>query len=314
MLQTVVSTALPVQERLAIRKHRLTPASGDTAGLPRLCVVTGTHGDELEGQYVCYALQQRIQAAPEHLTGIVDIYPALNPLGIDTISRGIPMFDLDMNRIFPGTSNGPAVEYLASELMKDLHGASCAVDLHASNIFLREVPQVRLNENNADRLLPFARLLNTDFIWVHANATVLESTLAYSLNAAGVPTLVVEMGIGLRLTPSYGGQLTDGLLALMARLGIWSGEIPEIRVPAESSDGEVVLLSAEVPGMFLPAVPHGVQVQRGQLIGEIVDVLRGQPVQQITAPADGWLFTLREYPACYAGSVVARLMLGGAVF
>ena len=55
-------------------------------------------------------------------------------------------------------------------------------------------------------------------------------------------------------------------------------------------------------------------MQRGQLIGEIVDVLRGQPVQQITAPADGWLFTLREYPACYAGSVVARLMLGGAVF
>ena len=105
--------------------------------------------------------------------------------------------------------------------MNDLHVASCAVDLHASNIFLREVPQVRLNENNADRLLPFARLLNTDFIWVHANATVLESTLAYSLNAAGVPTLVVEMGIGLRLTPSYGGQLTDGLLALMARLGIW---------------------------------------------------------------------------------------------
>ena len=101
MLQTVVSVALPVQERLTIRKKRLAPASADLAGLPRLCVVTGTHGDELEGQYVCYALQRRIQAAPEHLTGIVDIYPALNPLGLDTITRGMPMFDLDMNRIFP---------------------------------------------------------------------------------------------------------------------------------------------------------------------------------------------------------------------
>ncbi len=312
MLQTVVSVALPVQERLTIRKKRLAPASADLAGLPRLCVVTGTHGDELEGQYVCYALQRRIQAAPEHLTGIVDIYPALNPLGLDTITRGMPMFDLDMNRIFPGAPGGPAAEFIASELMDDLRGASCAVDLHASNIFLREVPQVRLNENNADRLMPFARLLNTDFIWVHPNATVLESTLAYSLNTAGVPALVVEMGTGLRLTPACGEQVADGLLALMARLDIWSGEVPVGRVPVESTDGEVILLNAEVPGMFLPTVPHGAQLERGDLIGEIVDVLRGTPVQQIIAPAAGWLFTLREYPSCYAGSVTARMMLGGA--
>ncbi len=314
LLQTVVSAALPVHERLTIRKNRLAPPTGDTVGLPRLCVITGTHGDELEGQYVCYELQRRIHAQPEALTGIVDIYPATNPLGMDTIRRGIPMFDLDMNRIFPGSEDGPAAEYLAARLMADLQGAACAVDIHASNIFLREIPQVRLGENNAGRLLPLARLLNTDFIWVHASATVLESTLAYSLNAAGVPALAVEMGISLRLTPAYGDQLTDGLFALMAQLGIWSGKTPPVRTPTESTDGEVALISAERPGMFIPAVPHGAEVQRGQLIGEIVDPLRGEAVQRVTAPGNGWLFTLREYPACYAGSVLARILLGGAVF
>lgn len=318
MLQTVVSAALPVQERLAIRKHRLIPegcdgSAGQLAALPRLCVVTGIHGDELEGQYVCYALQQRIAAAPGALTGIVDIYPALNPLGMDTISRGIPGFDLDMNGIFPGSPEGSAAECIASELMRDLRGAACVVDLHASDIFLREAPQVRLHENTADRLLPLARLLNTDFIWVYPNSTVLESTLSYSLNALGTPALVVEMGIGLRLTPAYGEQLTDGLLALMARLGIWAGEVPPIRRPLESADGEVALVTAEAPGIFLPAVPHGAMVERGQRIGELVDVLRGKPVQQVLAPAAGWLFSLREYPSCYAGSLLARLLLGGDV-
>lgn len=314
MLQTVVSAALPVHERLSIRKNRIFPATGDQAGLPRLCIVTGTHGDELEGQYVCYELQRRIHEHVEHLTGIVDFYPAANPLGLDTISRGIPMFDLDMNRIFPGSEDGPAAEYIAHELMRDLRGAACVVDIHASNIFLREVPQVRLGENTADRLLPFARLLNTDFIWIHAGATVLESTLAHSLNAVGVPALVVEMGIGLRLTPACGNQLADGLLALMARLGIWSGEVPVGRPPVESPDGEVALLSAERPGMFIPAATLGAKVGRGELIGEIVDPLRGEVVQRVTAPGSGWLFTLREYPACYAGSMLARILLGGAAF
>ena len=69
----------------------------------------------------------------------------------------------------------------------DLQGADAVIDIHASNIYLRELPQVRVNINMAERLVPMARRLNMDFIWVHAAATVLESTLAYSLNALDTP-------------------------------------------------------------------------------------------------------------------------------
>ena len=89
------------------------------------------------------------------------------------------------------------------------------IDIHASNIFLREIPQVRINENNKDTLMNYAKLLNTDFIWVHGSATVLEATLAYSLNSINVPTLVVEMGVGMRITEKYCNQLvyTGSLIA-----------------------------------------------------------------------------------------------------
>ena len=50
--------------------------------------------------------------------------------------------------------------------------------------------------------MPFVKLLNLDFIWVHEAATVLQSTIAHSLNSLGTPTLVVEMGIGMRITQS----------------------------------------------------------------------------------------------------------------
>ena len=100
MIETVVSMELPVDEHLRIQKNRIMPVH-PTGKEKRFAVVTGTHGDELEGQFVCYELQRRLKSMPEQLKGIVDIYPALNPLGIDSITRGIPMFDLDMNRIFP---------------------------------------------------------------------------------------------------------------------------------------------------------------------------------------------------------------------
>lgn len=68
-----------------------------------MTIVTPTHGDELEGQFVCYEALRRIRENMDCLKGIVDVFPALNPLGIDSITRGIPQFDLDMNRIFPGS-------------------------------------------------------------------------------------------------------------------------------------------------------------------------------------------------------------------
>lgn len=146
MIQEVVSVGLPVDERWKIIKNRFEPAEGAHSGMKRICVITGTHGDELEGQYVCYELARRINAHPELLHGIVDIYPALNPLGIDSITRSVPMFDLDMNRIFPGTNTGATTEYVAAQIMQDMASADMTIDIHASNIFLRETPQVRVNE------------------------------------------------------------------------------------------------------------------------------------------------------------------------
>ena len=42
--------------------------------------------------------------------------------------------------------------------------------------------------------LPYAKLLNLDFVWVHPSATVQNATLAHALNTNGVPTVAVEMG------------------------------------------------------------------------------------------------------------------------
>ena len=308
MIETVVSVGYPVDETLHIKKNRLTPERGLSGGEKRISIVTGTHGDELEGQYVCYELQRRIREHPECLAGIVDVYPALNPLGIDSITRGIPAFDLDMNRIFPGAENGSMPEYIAARIVDDLSGSDMVIDIHASNIFLKEIPQVRINTLSRDVLVPYAKKLNVDYIWVHAAATVLESTLAYSLNSIGTPTLVVEMGVGMRITKEYGNQLVDGIFALMKDMGIWTGAAITPKTPIISEDGEVSFINAGVSGVFVPAVEHWKDVKRGEHMGDILNPLTGEIAQEILSPADGIVFTLREYPIVSEGSLIARIL------
>lgn len=309
MIKTVVSVGLPVDEKLQIRKSIIEPEGTPSNG-KRICVVTGTHGDELEGQYVCYELGRRLRENIQYLKGTVDIFPALNPLGVDSITRGIPMFDLDMNRIFPGNENGEVQERIAARIIEDIAGADMCIDIHASNIFLREIPQVRISEITAENLLPYAKYLNIDYVWIHAAATVLESTLAHSLNMIGVPTLVVEMGVGMRITLDYGNQLVDGIFAVMKELGIWDGPVITPKMPIISTDGQVGFVNANRPGIFIPHVEHWESIRKGEAIGEILNPLEGKVEETLYAPCDGMVFTLREYPIVNSGSLIARV-LGG---
>lgn len=308
MIKSVVSTALPVDEKLEIQKNRIMPLRPD--GKQKIfSVVTGTHGDELEGQYVCYRLNQILKNNREKLGGIVDIYPALNPLGVDTITRGIPRFDLDMNRIFPGDSGGTMAEYVAAGVMEDLAKSDFCIDIHASNIFLTEIPQVRISEDTAEKLAPYAQKLNVDFIWVHGAATVLRSTLAHSLNSIGVPTLVVEMGVGMRITRAYGEQLIDGIFNLMKYLDIWRGEVKEVRTPILSRDpDEILFINAPAAGIFLPEAAHWKNVKKDEVIGKIVNPLDGSVRAELHSPDEGILFTIREYPVVNEGSLIARIL------
>lgn len=70
MIETVVSLGLPAGERLLVKKNVLKPMV-ITGSEKRVCIVTGTHGDELEGQFVCYELNRRIEEHLEYLKGIV---------------------------------------------------------------------------------------------------------------------------------------------------------------------------------------------------------------------------------------------------
>ncbi len=305
MQGNVISMRLPVGEAFHIRRTRI--AKDGSAG-KRLCIVTGIHGDEFEGQYIAYALNRRLQEQKEHLHGTVDIYPAVNPLGMESNNRGFPGYDLDMNRSFPGNPEGDLVERAAAALIQDIMGADLCIDLHASNIFIREIPQARLSSNYADSVMEYAKSANVDFIWVSESKTVLEATLVHTLNSLSVPSFAIEMGVGMRITKEYGDRITEGILRIMKKLGMWDGPALELTVPLVSSEHAVYMIHSQSSGIFLPVTENFKELYEGDLVGEIIDPFEGKKKQEIFAPCDGMIFSMREYPVVYEGSLIARIL------
>ena len=307
MISTVFEAKLPIGETLRVQKNSISVSNGKPA-VARLSVVTGTHGDELEGQYVCYELARRLHASLEFLQGTVDIYPALNPLGIDMSTRLIPKKDLDLNRCFPGSAQGQMTERYAAAIVESLIGSDMVLDIHSSDMFVRELPQVRISRDFSDKLLPFAKQMNVDMIWINDTDVVHKATLAHTLNTLGIPTMVVEMGLGHQINQQYGDQIVDGIFKLMSEMGMWMAPVTKTQIPVISSDGEVEFIRSDRKGIFLPAIEHNHYIVPGQVIGSLVDPYTGETHEEIRTKRGGLIFSLRVNPMVYEGSLIARVL------
>jgi len=309
MIETVVSVDLMVEEELKVKKNRLEPdfPHGDEK---RICIVTGLYGDELQGQYICYEVIRRIKAGYNNLTGIVDVYPSLNPMGLDSKTREIPGSGIDMNVLFPGSKSGALGEYTASCVFDDIKGADVCIDVHASNLYIHEVPQVRINDDKIEELLPIAKCLNTDMIWIHPSTSVLNGSLAYSLNEIGVKSLVIESGVAYRINQVYCNKIVDGLFFLMKELGIWKGDVIKPKQVKVIKDDDITYINSESSGIFIPNVDVYDKVNKGDKIGTIVNVITGAAEEVVYATGDGMICSIRDYPVIEEGSLIARLVGG----
>ena len=311
MIDTVVSVKLPIGEMLRIKRNRLMP-DVVTGEEKRICLVSGIYGDELGGQYICGEIIRRIKAEFENLTGIVDVYPAVNPLGLDARTRAVPISDIDYSSAFPGDINGGLEDYTAAKLIEDIKGASCCIDIHSS-IFLQEVPQVRLNNDYDETLLHLSKYMNTDLVWIHPSQTVNEGSLAFTLNQMGIPTMVTESGAAFRIRYEYCRQIIDGIFSVMAVLGIWKGKVQgKTKVPFIHED-QIFYLNCESSGLFVSYKRLKDPVKKGEIIGIVQNPLMGATEEEVVAPTDGILMTLREHPSVTEGSLVARVIGGNAL-
>lgn len=309
MIETVVSVDLMVEEELKVKKNRMAP-DFPTGKEKRICIVSGLYGDELQGQYICYEVIRRIKLDYGSLTGIVDVYPSLNPMGLDSKTREIPGSGIDMNSIFPGSKSGALGEYTASCIFDDICGADACIDLHASNLYVYEVPQVRINDDRVDELMPLAKCLNVDMIWIHPSNSVLNGSLAYSLNEVGVRSVVIESGMAYRINQEFCNNIVDGLFVLMKKMGIWQGDTIEPREAFVTDDKNIRYINAESSGIFIPGVRLFDRVRQGDELGTVVNVITGSVEEVVFAPGTGRVCSLRDYPVIEEGSLLARIVGG----
>ncbi|UFP96293.1 M14 family metallopeptidase [Gloeobacter morelensis] len=305
----VFALDLPFAQQIRLINHRFEPRWRHAE--QEVTILTGLHGDELDGGYICHRLSQFLQRLPVgwRLEGAVNLLPSANPLAGSLGERFVPEAGSDLNRIFPGDPDGSEWERLAAAIFAIAGRSTACFDIHSSNSFLEELPQVRVVHE--PRLIEWANCLGLDVVWSHSQHNWIAGTVAQALFERGVPALVIELGTGRRIHRGHCERVFQGILQWMLAVGVLSGGpvVAAPNRPLQASEFNIVYINAETGGLFLPrpSLNLGERLKRGSRVGQVIDPLSGQEAEVI-APIDGHLFTLRVHPLVYAGSLVARLV------
>jgi len=313
--QTLLSRASPLGAPLNIVKQTFPAHRGKP--VQRVSFVSGLHGDEFEGLYLCHrliqALRQIQETQPEVFKGEVHIVPAANPPALNQGTRLWPFYGSDINRMMGPHPGASIPVQMSREIFNNLKESSdLVVDIHASNLHLKELPQIRIIEEFSEELLPLALQTHTDIVWIHPMAGVFESTLGYNLNKLNIPTLVIETGTGLRIEPDFVDRLFHGMMRLLHHQGVLASlpsDIPSTPIPQVVYPRGVAQTSAKHSGLFVSQASLGQRVGEDEIIGQVLDPVRGVVLEEVTAPGNGLLFTLREQPAVHSGTLLARVAL-----
>jgi len=294
MKEKVLTIPTPFGAPLALYKNTWGESGHET-----LAIVSGLHGDHLNGMVLSSRLSQFLDNVVEGsdpnytLKGQVISFPVVNLNAIQSGSRLWPYDGMDMDNAFPGNPQGETSEALASAVLQHTADSYWGIILQSALPHYEDAPHIQTLKLDG-RIKKLCRDLKIETVR-KLNASPKVNLYSHSRDMVAV---TLSSGSPRTVNLPQCETLFQGIVNFMAAEKILKDKRkikPAKNFPPRfyQPEDEVAVL-ASTAGMFLHEVKVGSPIQQGQAIGEIRDLYSGKRLEEITAPADGFLVTLRQ--------------------
>jgi predicted deacylase len=266
---------------------------------PRLVCVAGIHGNEPEGITALLELWEEIEL--DELAGTLVLVPAANPPAFRAGERRNPDDMLDMNRIFPGYTDGTITERLAHRLLHDVvAGANFVLSLHGWGRGALVVPYTEYPRDSPVTQGSRAAAMAFGLEWIEAFDWPPGMLVAVCARH-GIPAIEPEIG-GLEITLSERREVYKRCTRnLMIHLRILPGT-PDL--PESVRDVVRAQVTAPAGGVLRRSLELGDAIRIGEPIATITDLF-GRPQAAVVSPLDGFVAALRLTGSVAPGEQVA---------
>jgi len=193
---------------------------------PTAVLIAGVHGDEFEGPAALMQLAHTLELSS--LSGRIIILPALNMPAVEASSRTSPLDQVNMNRSFPGDTNGGPTAQLANYTEQQLIAQSdLVIDIHSGGKASLFAPCALPNQSATQALflsnLALSRQFGTPLTWM-LNSNNDNRSVNAAADRKNVPMIAAELGGGGGCDPSMVSLTVTGIQRCLRHAGILAGD------------------------------------------------------------------------------------------
>lgn len=310
MKEEILSIPTPFGEPLTLYKNRWGPDGGDA-----LSIVSGLQGDRLNGLMVASRLSRflnDVEAGKEtgyQIRGSIQVFPVVNYKAWESGNRVWQFDSQDTDLTFPGMEVGELTETICNTLIRHTAESDYGIVLQTGEKHYEDAPHVKLIDPNRKRR-NLARSLGLHIGREAAESPSSVLNLAKQWDLMGLHPFILSAGKPRTYHPRHCDLLLDGIVNFMRSEGLLS-QNREKSSPQEmaffDAQNECPVLTREA-GLFYPEPVIGTAVEKGHKLGEVRDLYQGFALEEVCAPEDGYVVTLRDYPMVHERELVAVLL------
>jgi uncharacterized protein len=283
---------------------------------PVLAVTMGVHGYEYPPILAGQELLHRID--PLQLRGTLVLVRLAHVEAFENRVPYVNPYDRkNLNRVFPGSADGTQSERIAWALTTEvIRRCDVHVEVHGGDgaEWLEAFVGIyggKLAAPQYARSRTMGLAFGFQNVVKYSMDTQEEVDRGRSLNrqavADGKPTILVEIGENGRRDAAFVDPIVSGVENLLRVLDMTAGPPVSPRTDTRWFDG-TVSANATVTGLFTPVATRGRAVRKGDEIGTVRDY-RGQELERVRSPADGYAMYGLAGPPVKAGDPVATIAL-----
>ncbi|NUE02395.1 succinylglutamate desuccinylase/aspartoacylase family protein [Halorubraceae archaeon YAN] len=270
---------------------------------PVVYITAALHGDELNGVKVVQEVADRY--TPSEIHGTLVCIHVCNVPGYLAQQRYIPIYDLDLNRSFPGKAQSNTAERMANAIYSTfIKQCDLGIDLHTSTRNRTTMYHVRADMANPS-VKRLARSFGSNLI---LSGDADGSSLRSVATTDGIPTITVEMGKAHSFQPALIDRALHGIESVLAEYELLPGE--PVTWPGWTkvidSAKDKTWLRADTGGLVDMQYEHPL-VYEGDTICTITNHFKTRE-KIVTAPFTGLLVGVLQNPVAAPGHPLCHLV------
>lgn len=280
-------------------------------GEPSICIVGSMRGNENQQLFACSCLVKKLTELEDK--GRINpgkqilVIPCANPYSMNIKKRFWSIDNTDINRMFPGYSEGETTQRIAAGIFEAVKSYPFGIQFASFYMPGAFVPHVRMMKTGFEDV-ELAKQFGLPYVVRHTPRPFDTTTLNYNWQIWETQAFSVYTTNTARIDRSSARQSVEAILNFMSKQGIirYHGNNGYVSRVIESED--FVSVRTSDAGFFESAVMPGEEVEKGQVLARIRDPYLGTIRSSLYAPLHGTVAFVHDEAMTYENTAVLKLI------